>query len=82
VDRFDNPRLLSCGNFDAGVRVYDIRNPWRPKEIAYFDTPQVSVPSMQRIFVEKRELWVASGSGEFFVLKFTPGSAPDQILSQ
>jgi hypothetical protein len=82
VDRFDNPRLLSCGNFDAGVRVYDIRNPWRPKEVAYFDTPQLNVPSMQRIVVEKRELWVASGSSEFFVLKFTPGSAPDQILSQ
>jgi hypothetical protein len=36
---------------------------------------------MQRIFVEKKELWVASQSGTFYVLKFTPGSAPDQILS-
>jgi hypothetical protein len=81
VDRLDDPRLLSCGDFDAGVRVYDIRNPWRPKEVAYFDTPSVYVPSMQRIFVEKRELWVASTSGTFYVLKFAPGSAPDQILS-
>jgi hypothetical protein len=81
VDRLEDPRLLSCGNFDGGVRVYDIRNPWRPKEVAYFDTPELNVPSMQRIFVEKKELWVASQSGTFYVLKFTPGSAADLILS-
>jgi hypothetical protein len=82
VDRLDDPRLLSCGHFDAGVRVYDIRNPWRPKEVAYFDTPEVNVPSMQRIVPDRRELWVASQSGVFYVLKFTPGSAADQILAQ
>jgi hypothetical protein len=82
VDRLDDPRLLSCADFDGGVRVYDIRNPWRPKEVAYFDTPELYVPSLQRIVVEKRELWVASTSGTFYVLKFPPGSAPDRILSQ
>jgi hypothetical protein len=82
VDRLDEPRLLSCANFDGGVRVYDIRNPWRPKEVAYFDTPELNVPGLTRIVVEKRELWVASQSSSFYVLKFTPGGAPDQILSQ
>jgi hypothetical protein len=82
VDRLNDPRLLSCGNFDGGVRVYDIRNPWRPKEVAYIDTPVLNVPSMQRIMPEKRELWMASQPGTFYVLKFTPGSAADQILSQ
>jgi hypothetical protein len=82
VDRLDNPRLLSCGVQAGGVRVYDIRNPWRPKEVAYFGVDGEAVPGMQRIHEEKRELWVATQPGKFYVLKIAPGSAMDQILSQ
>jgi hypothetical protein len=82
VDRVDNPRLLSCGEWDAGVRVFDIRNPWRPKEVAYFDTPTANVPGLTRIYVEKRELWVAVTPGTFYVLKFPAGGVVDQILAQ
>jgi hypothetical protein len=82
VDRLNDPRLLSCGNFEGGVRVFDIRNPWRPKEVAYFDTPSAGVPGLSRIYVEKRELWVATTPGTFYVLKFPPGSTVDQILAQ
>jgi hypothetical protein len=82
VDRLDDPRLLSCGEWDAGVRVFDIRNPWRPKEVAYFDTPTANVPGLTRIHAAKRELWVATAPGTFYVLKFTPGSAADLILSE
>ena len=54
------------------MRVFDIRNPWRPKEIAYFDTAGTddTVPSMQRILPEERELWVATTAGTFYVMKF------------
>lgn len=82
VDRLDDPRLMSCGNWAGGVRVYDIRNPWRPKEVAYFDVAQGGVPGLTRIYAEKRELWVATTGGTFYVLKFRPGSAADQILSE
>lgn len=80
VDRLDDPRLLACGNWDGGVRVYDIRNPWRPKELAYFDVQGEGVPGLVRIHVEKRELWLATTPGTFYVLKWSPESAIAQVL--
>jgi hypothetical protein len=73
VDRLDDPRLLACGFWAGGVRVFDIRNPWRPKELAYFDTLGEGVPGLPRIRVEERELWVATMPGTFYVLKFADG---------
>jgi hypothetical protein len=36
VDDRNNATTLACGMFNSGIRVFDIRNPERPKEIAYF----------------------------------------------
>jgi hypothetical protein len=82
VDRLDDPRVLACGNWDAGLRVYDIRNPWQPKEVAYFDTPTANMPGLARILPDKREIWIAVMPSTFFVLKITPGTALDRILAE
>jgi hypothetical protein len=81
VDRQDDPRLLACGFWSGGVRVFDIRNPWRPKELAYFDTPDTNVPGLVRIRVEERELWFASTAGKFYVVKFADGVL-DEIAAE
>ena len=39
VDRAADPTALACGYFESGVRVFDIRNPLRPREIAYYNPP-------------------------------------------
>jgi hypothetical protein len=37
VDNKHHATTLACGYFNSGIRVFDIRNPRRPKEIAYFN---------------------------------------------
>jgi len=35
-DRLHDPTILACAQFLAGVEVYDIRDPRRPRELGYF----------------------------------------------
>jgi len=39
VDRQNNPTIAACGWVNAGLRVFDIRDPYNPKEIAYWKPP-------------------------------------------
>ena len=39
VDQQHNATALACGYFNSGVRLFDIRDPYHPKEIAYFNPP-------------------------------------------
>lgn len=38
----DDPRdtqAVACGEFQSGIRVFDVRDPFQPKEIAYYNPP-------------------------------------------
>jgi hypothetical protein len=39
VDKTKNPKLLACSWREGGLRVFDIRDPYRPREIAYYKAP-------------------------------------------
>jgi hypothetical protein len=45
VDNRDNATTLACGEFNSGIRVFDIRHPRRPTEIAYFNPAGVTSQS-------------------------------------
>lgn len=39
VDNRDNTTTVACSHFNSGIRVYDVRDPVRPREIAYYNPP-------------------------------------------
>jgi LVIVD repeat len=85
VDRTKDPRLLACALFQSGLRIYDISNPWQPKDLAYMQTGAGgatganSVSSLVRIIPETKKVWVATGS-TFYVLRL-PDSVIDPVFA-
>ncbi len=79
-----NPDIVACSMIVSGLRIFDIRDPRNPKEVAYFNAPvkprltpvfeasnwAMSSPS----FVpERKEIWYSDGYGGFYVVRVTNG---------
>jgi hypothetical protein len=92
VDRPEEPTVLACSNFESGLRVFDIRDVHRPKEIAYFNpggdgtaapggfggTYSGYPSAAPRVFVNDGEpqIWFTDQDRGFYVVRFTNGVWP------
>jgi hypothetical protein len=60
VDNRNNATTLACGMFNSGIRVFDIRDPERPKEIAYYNPAGTTTASPGSNHVRTGG-WIAGG---------------------
>ncbi len=81
VDRRDDPRLLACSMIQSGLRVFDIRDPRHPREIAYVNVPGEALRppinpegtafamSQPAFALERNEIWFSDTSSGFHVVR-------------
>jgi hypothetical protein len=39
--RYRNPGIVACSMIGSGLRIFDVRDPYRPKEVGYFNRPSM-----------------------------------------
>ena len=79
-----DPYIVACSFIMSGLRVFDIRNPARPVEVAYFNKPLIpgtssTYPTKAGAFAmsapaydqETRDIWYTDGNSGFFVVRLT-----------
>ncbi|MGQ0626188.1 MAG: LVIVD repeat-containing protein [Sporichthyaceae bacterium] len=95
LDTLVNPTMLACSAFQQGLRVFDIRNLSKPKEIAYYNpggdgtlqagswggTYSGFPAAMPQFVPERKELWFTDQDRGLFVLRFTNGSWISKVKS-
>ena len=78
-----NPTIVACSMILSGLRVFDIRDPANPVEVAYFNAPVkervliLPAPasnwamSSPAFVPERKEIWYTDGYQGFYVVKVT-----------
>jgi hypothetical protein len=74
-----DPNIVACSFIMSGLRVFDIRDVHRPREIAYFNRPTIAgdVPRNTGAFAMSapaydpatRDIWYADGNAGLFVVR-------------
>jgi hypothetical protein len=91
VPRRTDPGIVACSMILSGLRVFDIRDPHNPREIAYFNapvTPRIIPPagivpapsnwamSSPSFVPERGEIWYSDGLSGFYAVRVTNGVWP------
>lgn len=81
------PGIVACSMILSGLRVFDIRDPAQPKEVAYFNRPppRGTAPTFDGAWAmsspafvpERKEIWFTDGNSGFYVVRLTNGAWPD-----
>jgi hypothetical protein len=86
VPRRREPGIVACSFIASGLRVFDIRDPYQPRELAYFTAPlthssTAGEPSNYAMsgpaFVPERgEIWYSDGNTGFYAVRVASGVSP------
>jgi hypothetical protein len=80
VPQRKDPAIVACSFLTSGLRVFDIRNPAAPREIAYFVAPVTSASdpngaySSASFVPERKEIWYTDATRGLYVLRLTNGA--------
>ena len=81
-----DPTIVACSMILSGLRIFDIRDPANPVEVAYFNAPvnprlvplpapASNWPMSSPAFVpERKEIWYTDGYSGFYAVKVTNGA--------
>ena len=80
VPREVDPEIVACSFISSGLRVFDIRDPLHPREVAYFVAPPSKQPenggdgsnfamSKPAFDPARREIWYTDGTSGFYVVR-------------
>lgn len=81
-----DPTIVACSFLASGLRVFDIRDPLRPVEIAYFVAPVPPGGPANSAFAsasfvpERNEIWYSDSSRGFYALRVTNGAWPQSAV--
>lgn len=87
VPQRDEPGIVACSFILSGLRIFDIRDPFHPKEIAYFNAPiqpqsrtggvgSAYAMSAATFVPARSEIWYSDGNSGFWSLRVTNGVWP------
>jgi hypothetical protein len=79
VPRQNNPGIVACSMILSGLRIFDIRDPLHPREVAYFNMPPsggahaMSAPAFDPA---RGDIWYTDGASGFWNVHVTNGAWP------
>jgi hypothetical protein len=86
VPQRNEPGIVACSFILSGLRIFDIRDPLHPKELAYFNAPPTQgftnfgassfAMSAPAFAPERGEVWYTDGNSGFYALRLTNGVWP------
>ena len=79
VPRQNDPGIVACSMILSGLRVFDIRDPRHPREVAYYNKPPsggshaMSAPAFDPA---RGDIWYSDGGSGFWDVHVTNGAWP------
>ncbi len=81
-----DPPIVACGMAISGLRIFNIEDPYHPREVAYFTAPVQprAFPegsnwaySQPTFAPERKEVWYSEAYTGFYAVRLTNGAWPD-----